>query len=714
MLLRGAESASRPALHSSLHLRCRPLLSTEERLEEATHRLEKSPGDVQALLWRAKLLMRLGDYQAAQAGLSVMLDSLRGKTDASQLVSAFFLRGVCRVKLSCTDKAISDFTAALDIDPSHSRSTYERAACHNRKGNYTAAVLDYERALQCDAERDSDFTTWRQSLRSRFAQARRHQRPSAPPLGGADPLRLEASLPRKVGSVRRNGGDGNRPPLAPPLDACVKTPSRMPETSRPSLAVGTPIDSPERTQVVVPPPPSPPTSSSSLPGSEAAELHHQRGLAYRKEGDFVRAIEEYSAALRLDANNFKALFNRGFCNDKAGDYDAAIRDYKAAMQLEPGYAYTYYNLGISYDRWGDHYKEAIAMFDKAISLDADNADFYHNRGFSQRKLGNYREAVKDYTTALSLDPNHFKAYYNRAYCYDRLGEGTNAIADYTKAISIQDGNPNAYHNRGAALEKACRLDDAVADYTRALQLDNVNPFTYNARGMAYDRLGKSEAALRDLANAIALSPNNAIFYQNRAFVFQNIGRFPEAVRDYNTSLALTDEAGARAGTGAVIGGTFSESKSTPEVSVMVVRQCINRGFCLAREGQYEAAISDFSRVLAANAGNPIALYNRGICYDKVGKHQLAADDFSCLLESDAENADAHFGRGTALESMGEYAMALDDYAVAFKLDVDHSGLVEESALAKLKSEHRAMVASQRVLRLLNGGKTVPATARTPS
>ncbi|ESL06013.1 hypothetical protein TRSC58_06319 [Trypanosoma rangeli SC58] len=693
MILQGTEDAPRPALCSCHHLRRRPLLSMEERLEEATHHLEKNPADVQGSLWRAKLLMRLGDHQAAQEALSVILDTLRGKSDVSQLVSAFFLRGVCRVKLSCIDKAIADLTAALDIDPSHSRSTYERAACHNRKGNYTAAILDYERALQCDAGCSNGFLTWHQNARSRFAQARLHHRTSAPPLGITKPIGLKSSLTPNMDSVRQNGDGGRRPPPVPPLDTCVKTPRLMEETSRLCHDAGAPIGSPERPQIM------PTTTSLSLlPNSEEAELHHHRGLEYRKEGDFVRAIEEYSAALRLDAKNFKAMFNRGFCNDKIGDYNAAIRDYEAAMQLEPGYAYTYYNLGISYDRRGGHHKEAIAMFDKAIFLDGSNADFYHNRGFSQRKLGNYREAVKDYTTALSLDPKHFKAYYNRAFCYDKLGEGRNAIADYTKAISIQEDNPNAYHNRGATLEKVGRLDDAVANYTRALQLDNVNSFTYNARGMAYDRLGKSEAALRDLTNAIVLSPKNAIFYQNRASVFQNMERFAEAVRDYNTSLALTDEAGP------VTGGSSGERKATADVNMMVAKQYINRGFCCAREGHYEAAIGDFSRVIATNSDNSIALYNRGVCYDKVGNHKLAVEDFSRLIELDAKNADAHFARGVALESMEEYAMALDDYASAFKLDVDRSGLVKERALAQFKSEHRATVASQRVLRLLREKK----------
>ena len=60
------------------------------------------------------------------------------------------------------------------------------------------------------------------------------------------------------------------------------------------------------------------------------------------------------------------------------------------------------------------------MFTNAIDLEPNNPDFYHNRGFSQRKMGNYEAAITDYTKAIELDENHFKAYYNRAFSYDKL------------------------------------------------------------------------------------------------------------------------------------------------------------------------------------------------------------------------------------------------------------------------------------------------------
>ena len=43
---------------------------------------------------------------------------------------------------------------------------------------------------------------------------------------------------------------------------------------------------------------------------------HAKGYTLRKQGKFEAAIQEYSRAIALNADDFQALFNRAFCNDK--------------------------------------------------------------------------------------------------------------------------------------------------------------------------------------------------------------------------------------------------------------------------------------------------------------------------------------------------------------------------------------------------------------
>jgi len=48
---------------------------------------------------------------------------------------------------------------------------------------------------------------------------------------------------------------------------------------------------------------------------------------------FSEAIQDYSSALELKPDHFKALFNRAFCWDKIQNYSKANADYERALLI---------------------------------------------------------------------------------------------------------------------------------------------------------------------------------------------------------------------------------------------------------------------------------------------------------------------------------------------------------------------------------------------
>ena len=146
------------------------------------------------------------------------------------------------------------------------------------------------------------------------------------------------------------------------------------------------------------------TPKSVLPSTlSPADEHHEKGFALRKRGNFKEAIEQYTDAIKLDKDHFKAYFNRGFARDKLRLFDDAIADYTDALRIDPNNAYAFYNRGISKDRAG-LYEDAILDFSKAIEIVPLNADFYHNRGFCHRKQGRLDAAIEDYSSAIVSAP----------------------------------------------------------------------------------------------------------------------------------------------------------------------------------------------------------------------------------------------------------------------------------------------------------------------
>jgi tetratricopeptide (TPR) repeat protein len=129
----------------------------------------------------------------------------------------------------------------------------------------------------------------------------------------------------------------------------------------------------------------------------------------------------------------------------------------------------YSNRAIAYSDSG-LYDQAIADYNKAISLDPKNARYFFDRGEAYRKSRLYDKAIADYSHAIALNPNYDSAYNNRASVYDTKGDGAKGLPDADKAIALAP-TANHFGTRALIYEKLGQRDKAIADYRAALKLD---------------------------------------------------------------------------------------------------------------------------------------------------------------------------------------------------------------------------------------------------
>lgn len=133
------------------------------------------------------------------------------------------------------------------------------------------------------------------------------------------------------------------------------------------------------------------------------QVHELRAGLYFHNGDYDRALTDYTVLIGLDANSAAPYEYRGFVYATKGDHVRAIVDYTEAVRLEPSAARVYNQRAWSYLRAG-RAAEALPDADRALALDANNATFYSTRGLIHRALGKTDESISDLRKALSLDP----------------------------------------------------------------------------------------------------------------------------------------------------------------------------------------------------------------------------------------------------------------------------------------------------------------------
>ncbi len=115
----------------------------------------------------------------------------------------------------------------------------------------------------------------------------------------------------------------------------------------------------------------------------------------------VRAI--YSGD--LNGEQLAATFyNRGVEYKKKGDYEQAIKDFDSAIKLRPDFVRAYNSRGVAYFETGED-ALAIADFDGAIEMMPGEASLRRNRGMIRFYRSEFAAAAPDMRAAMQLAPD---------------------------------------------------------------------------------------------------------------------------------------------------------------------------------------------------------------------------------------------------------------------------------------------------------------------
>ncbi len=314
---------------------------------------------------------------------------------------------------------------------------------------------------------------------------------------------------------------------------------------------------------------------------------------------------------------------------KNNDTEGAIKAFEQIINKTPGSLYTLNSLSFLYLRIGnahgaydlaskglllggynenmsitkakaaihlDKPAEAITLMDACIAKDAQFFMFYYIKALALDAQQNIQQAIGMYSKAIQLAPDDVASYYGRGNDFAAISRYEQAIADYDKVISLSDEPGDASYNmRGIAKYRLKRYDDAIADYTKAIELGNADALTN--RGIAYAEQEKDDVAKND----------------------------------------------------------FRKAASNPKTSGDAYYQL---AAILLRENNYDEALTDIERSVAANPNSPVynALYASILLTHKKDNEALAAAEK--VLAEDAENSDGFLFTSAALSNLKRFDEAI--------------------------------------------------------
>lgn len=179
------------------------------------------------------------------------------------------------------------------------------------------------------------------------------------------------------------------------------------------------------------------------------------GIAYKNQGQLVKAIETYQKAIKLKVKAYAAYNNLANIYLARNEFDLAKTCFLKAISLKPDYAEAHANLGAYYQTKNNKIL-AKRYYNKAIKLNSNPFDVLFNFSSILEGEGNYKKALLLARKALEIESNNTNVYSIIANSLRGLDELKEAREYYEKAIKIDPYMTSIYPN---LLDVLFRLGD---------------------------------------------------------------------------------------------------------------------------------------------------------------------------------------------------------------------------------------------------------------
>ena len=222
--------------------------------------------------------------------------------------------------------------------------------------------------------------------------------------------------------------------------------------------------------------------------------------------EFVElAIEGYTEALDIDANNASVLYDKGNAYFSIGEYRLAAKEYMAALHISPG------RDGDYKDAWGRGYEfdSEVCLFDKGRALAALARTDSDDQGVLEQAIQDFRsvlsgELLKSWPECEHGDDIEMgvEVHTELALAHFAQGNFDSVISICSHAIAVAPGSlgwDRLWELRGKALFGKKDYRAAIRDLTHVID-GSPGYFTANllrTRGQAHAALGDLYQAIED-------------------------------------------------------------------------------------------------------------------------------------------------------------------------------------------------------------------------
>ncbi|HEX9111200.1 MAG TPA: tetratricopeptide repeat protein [Terriglobales bacterium] len=462
---------------------------------------------------------------------------------------------------------------------------------------------------------------------------------------------------------------------------------------------------------------------SSVPDvARSAKLYSALGYTYEQQKQFKHAVEAYRHAVELDRDNLDAIrgLAQNLLND--GQTDAALEQYKVIADTNPEDAQTYVRIAEIYKKQGK-FDAALENLKKAESMVQDSVEVPYNIAAVYQAQGRYDEAIQIMKDLLKKSEKPNNSYTqgeksNRAVFLERLGtiyrdQGNNVSASDTfRQMIALGGDENAERGYQQIIDtwrEAKEWQRATDIAKEAVQKVPKSVDLKMVLAAQQADMGNADQAIKDVRALLKGDASDRQVYIALAQINTRLRRFGDAEQALDKAEQLSTKPDDKEYVWFLRGSTFEREKRYAEAEEQFKKvlasdpqhaSALNYlGYMLADQNtKLEEALGYIKKAVELEPTNGAYLDSLGWAYFRLGKYELAEENLVKASQKINTDPTVHDHLGDLYQKTGRLKLAainweraLNEWNRAVAAEVDSTEVAQvqkklDSAKIKLARE----------------------------
>lgn len=437
----------------------------------------------------------------------------------------------------------------------------------------------------------------------------------------------------------------------------------------------------------------PPQPSMKQIMEETVVKHFNIAMQMKEEGNYQGVILYINKAMSIQSDDVRFYVERAEAYLRLCDFQSAILNYKKACLLDPSNEQFYNRLSFLYYFQGQSlfdqrlYPEALEAFSRAAEMRPDNIG-YHIRSITcLAALQRHGECLALVNKRLETDKDNADLYVMRARLHEMFRNTTLCYYDVKDALGLEEDHPEA----GRMMDKLQKV--AQENKRQAMQLN---------------LMGKHREALQKISIAIETDPAIADFHVLRGALHRKLGDYNAAIDDFLLALDKCDhneESPVYIDSQRQLLLTYNDfsvecfTKGFFDEAIILLNKAIkgekrekglyvNRGDCFFRQEEYNFAMQDYEQALELDPNDETIKSRISVIHNEFGvaayqdkRFAEAENRFTQALEFHPKVGQYYISRARARYMLENMTGARGDLLMGLLLDPNNEDVL--SILSRL-------------------------------